>query len=881
MAQSGNLVGNVGLAAGAGVGGVTDILTGGSGHNSAVAVAQRSNLVGNVGLAAGAGIGGEASVLAGGCGHNSAVAVTDGRDDLGIAFTAVAGVGNQAVLGAGGSHDVGLVDMLAGGGDGLGVAFAADTGVNGIALLHAGGLHGLSGVAVAQSGDLVSNVSLAADAGVGGVTVLGAGGSGGNSAVAVTQSGDHLGNGLAADAADLGLQAVLGAGGSHDVGLVDMLAGGGDDLGIGVGADGTGVDLAAVLCTGGRSLGAGVAVADGRDLLNGLGAAGTDGGDGAILGAGGSHGDGLKAVLVGSLLGLHKEGQPVIHGAHLGGVDHLELAVIQADGIVVAGAAAADRQDLLIVLGLHAPAVVDGAAAGLSHSQLGVGAAVGSAGGPQIGAGLGIVQEEVAAAGGGGPGQRQIVADDVGAVVIGLHLNGHGGGIAAHGEGADIGGIVAVVDQHIALTGGDGLGLAPDLAARHGNIGGLGLGSLGLGGLRLRSLGHSGLRDLGRLGLGGGMVTGHGDVQSITAGVDAGVGVGRVLDGILIEHHGHDGVAAGAGGGVGAGGGGLSVAGADVCKVQHHVLGVAAAVGADGHGAALGVVVIAGLVILVIVAEEVGNIHALCHFVDGGCPQIGMAVVVAVVQQGLVGHDQQGLALVQSGNVVLKPSDILLDHGGAVQAGVIAVIGAGVGHTQQIDVVVAVVVSAVDAVIACAVDQMAGLVQQRNAVLLNGVAVMVGPDIVDGDGGIAQGIMDVAGDGAGIAGILAAVLIDREGIAAAGDGGDGQTGVFQGTKEAVDVALLVIALAGVQVGENDGGIDGRIGCGQHIHRDQGEHHHENEHCRQNSLCVGCQFHCTFLLFFFLFGYGLFHTQDIVIAIWLPFHPQYRFVSKRF
>ena len=570
---------------------------------------------------------------------------------------------------------------------------------------------------------------------------------------------------------------------------------------------------------------------------------------------------------VGVLVGLHEDGDPVVQGAHLGGGADLELGAGVAQGVVVAGGGTAQGQDLAVVLGLQSEGGVGAAADGGIHGQVGAGVVVGGAGGAQILAGDGVGQVEAGAVGGGDPGQGLVIGDNIGTGGIGLDLQGHGSGIAADGVGADIGIVVAVVDQDVTLAGLHGGGLAPDLTLGHGflgDLGGHGLSGSGLSGGRLGDFGlsGSGLGDFGLLGgSGGGVVTGHGGIQGVIAGVNAGAGVGGVLDGVVIDDDGHDHVPAGAGGGVGAGGGGLHVAAADVGEVQLHALGVAAAVGADGHGAALGVVVVAGLVILVVVTEEEGHVHLLGNGVDGGAPLVGIAVVVAVVQQGLVGDDQQGAVLQQLGGIGLEIGDGLIHGGGeailgavAGEACAVAVVGGDVGHAQQVDVVVAVVGGAVNAVVTGTVDQVAGLVQQSAAVFLNGVAVMVGPDVVDGHIGIAHGVADVAADGGGVAGVLAVgavrVAVDGKCVAAADDVGHGQARVPDGTENALNGALLVVALAGVQIGEDDRSIDGSLGsvCAEDLHRSCGDHQNQNQQCRQESFDVASQFHSDFSFF---------------------------------
>ena len=716
---------------------------------------------------------------------------------------------------------------------------------------------------MAQGSHFVSGVAVATNAGVGGVALIDASGCGDLDSIAMAGGRDHNGVAVAAGTGVNGL-AVGGAGSLGGL-LSVAMAGGGDCIGVSVAADGAGVDLAAVLGAGGGGLHAGVLVARGLQNFHILITAGAGGGDRAVSGAGGSHGDSLVLVLMCIFVSFHEDNQPVILLAHLRGGEGLECGAGVADGVVVAGTGAANCQDLAAVLGFQAPVAV-GAGGRVDGDGLAGGTGGGTCG-AQILAVVGVLQGELAALGGGGPGQGLVIGDDVSAVVIRLDGDFGGTGRAVDGIGAHAGVIVAVVYQQVTLAGFHGSGLAPDGAGNFGlfgdfrNVGDGGLGGSGFGGSRLSclGLGRCGLGGFGNLGGGNGsMVAGDSHIQGVVAGIDTGTGVGGVLDGVLINQDSHDHIPAGAGRGVGTGGSGLHVAAADVGEVQGHGLGVAAAVRADGHGAALCVVVVGGLVILVVVAEEECHVHLSRNGVDGRTPLVSVAVVVTVVQQGLVGDNQQRTVLVELRSVGAEILDGLLHGCGkavgcavAGETGAVAVIGGHVAHAQHVDIVVAVVVGAVDAVITGAVNQMAGLVQQGAAVFQNSVAVMVGPDVVDGHLGIAQGAADVSVDGGSIAGVFAvagvAVVVNGKCIAAAVDRGNGQAGLLDGTENAGDRAFLVIALVGVQIGEDNCGINGCLGSfgGQDVHGDRRKHQNQNQQCGHNSLHVVCRFHCHF------------------------------------
>ena len=243
-----------------------------------------------------------------------------------------------------------------------------------------------------------------------------------------------------------------------------------------------------------------------------------------------------------------------------------------------------------------------------------------------------------------------------------------------------------------------------------------GCGSLGLGGL--------GLGGLGVGGFGCGffhccMLTHYGLIQSIVAGVDTVCIISSIVDGILIDSDAyHNALTGSAGGGAGAGGG--QIAAAHMGEVQGHlfrrqihggqiplahiVIPVPLVGSGNGHLAALGVVIVACLIVLMVVAVEESNIHGLCHFVDGVAPILCPGIVITVVVKGLVRNDKQGAVLLQLGSICLEVCDGFGNSGGKavghtvvgalgiVEACLIAVIAAQVAHAQRIDIVIAVVV---------------------------------------------------------------------------------------------------------------------------------------------------------------------------------------------
>ena len=685
--------------------------------------------------------------------------------------------------------------------------------------------------------------------------------------------GDALGVGIAAGAG-INLAAFLGTGGCSDLGGI-AVAGGGNALGVGITA-GAGIYLAAFLGTGGCGFNTGVLVAQSLQDFHSLLAAGAGLGNGTVRGAGSCHGHGGELVLMGILIGLLKDNQPVAHGADFGGREGLELAAVIAGGIIVAGRGTANCQHLAAILGFQAPAAI-GTHRGICGDIL-AGAAGSRACGTQILAVLCILQRELAALCGCSPCQSGIIADNVRTGAVGLHRHGNRRGIAANGIGIHTGSIIAVVHQDILLTGGNGGSLAPDLAGFFRNSlfgnGLFGDSFLGNGlfgdsflGNGLFGDGHFGDSFLGNGGFGNlgqnnrGVITGNGNIQGIVAGVNAAAVIGGITDGIRIDQHGNRSADTG-GGAVGSGGLGFQITRTDVGKIQNHRLGIAAAVRADGHGAALGVIIVACLVISMVVAEEECHVHIQCNSIDGRCPLVSMAVVVTVVQQGLMGSDQQRTVLVHFGSICLEIGNGGFHRRGkaigctvAQEACTVTVVGGSICHAQHIDVVVAVICSAQDAVGACAVCHVAGLIDGGGAIFLDRIAVMVGPDKVDINGGIVQtaGAADGIGQGGSVAGVLvetgvAGIVVDGKCVAAAGDGSVGDTRLLQSAHQRVQHIRLVVAFIAVQIAEQNSRIHDSAGGCLGIHGHHREDQNKRQQSRKESLQIGS--HCISSFFIF-------------------------------
>ena len=375
-----------------------------------------------------------------------------------------------------------------------------------------------------------------------------------------------------------------------------------------------------------------------------------------------------------------------------------------------------------------------------------------------------------------------------------------GGEHGDHGLGLDLDlFLIILLELLLSLGGGFGSCLGGSLSGSFGRClsGGLG-GDLGLGGEG----------------------TGHVLIESEIAGVCAVGVVGGVLDAVLVDGHGNGSALTGVAVAVCRG----QVACADVGEVQG-LLAAGAGLGLDGHGRTLGEVVVASLVMAVVMAEEVGNVHIGCDLVDGLEPLQSVAVVAAALEQGHVGHNEQGLGVIQTLGCCHEISNGLGDLCVRVEAAVVTVVGAQVSHAQGVDIVVVVIGIAVDAVLACAVGQMAGLVQCD---LIGGVvvsaAVVIGPNVADRD--LTQNILDITGKGIGIAGGDA--LVAGEQVAAADDGADRQIVILDGGQNALQGALLFVAGAGVQISEDDCSVQRRcrILCCQRTERD-----HTDQHCR--------------------------------------------------
>ncbi len=567
-----------------------------------------------------------------------------------IGITASASIGGEALCSAGGLGHNGSVLVLAGGGDDLGVGLAAGAGVHGLAFLHAGRLISHDGVLMAQSGDGLG-VSITASAGVDLAAGLGAGGGSHHGAVLMAGGLQHFRSLLTADGAGGGDGTVGGAGGLHGDGLV-AVAGSGDDLGVSITA-GAGVDLAALDGAGRSGLHNSVAVAQSSHGVAGVAVtAGAGIGGVTILGAGGSGGHSGVAVGVGILVGLHKDGQPVVLAAHCRGRKGLELAVGVANRIVVVGAGTADSQHLLAALGLQTPVSVVGGREGGHGGDVSAAAAGSRTGRTQVSAGLGVGHGELAVLGGGSPCQRLVVVDDVSAVAVGLDGDGHGSGIAAHGVGVHAGSVIAVVHQHVLLAGGDSGGLTPDLTALHGSLGFH--GSLGLLGFGIdRSLGLLGFGIDGGLGGGGGgsVVAGNLHVVRMGTGILAGGAVILEHQCISVDHNGGSNTLAGRILTVG-----IDVAGVHVSEVGDNG---GATLNAHGFRAVLCHIVtvgVGGAFAGVVVTPEENDIHLLCSGRNGVVPGSSALVVTSAGVQGHMGDDEHRLAAVCRGGPIGEAS---------------------------------------------------------------------------------------------------------------------------------------------------------------------------------------------------------------------------------
>ena len=371
------------------------------------------------------------------------------------------------------------------------------------------------------------------------------------------------------------------------------------------------------------------------------------------------------------------------------------------------------------------------------------------------------------------------------------------------------------------LHAGDAGGLEVDAGAGLADLNGTLVGVFGIV-VALVVL-DGGLAGSSRLDLGGSICLEfalHGLAHSVIAAVNAVGIVGGVDDLVLIDLDSQRGALTG-----GAGGGaGIHVTCADVGEVQGlglcgqiHAGQVAAqnvivpapvVCGCDGHGLALGVVVVAGLVIGMVVTEEVGNIHFSRDRIDGIEPILGPCIVVAVVEQGLVAHDEQGLALVQVSHGGLERSNGLGDSGSEAagdafgivglavsKAGVVAVVGAQVAHAQVVDIVV--------------------VINHQGALLADGRSgpVMVGPGVVHGN--IGENLPNVAVELVRVAGDCA--LVGREHITCAVDGSDGSANIgFDLVQHCLQGGCLVVFIGAgstnVQIAENNEGINGSFGC---------------------------------------------------------------------
>ena len=113
---------------------------------------------------------------------------------------------------------------------------------------------------------------------------------------------------------------------------------------------------------------------------------------------------------------------------------------------------------------------------------------------------------------------------------------------------------------------------------------------------------------------------------------------------------------------------------------------------------------------------------------------------------------------------------------------------------------------------------------------------------MDGHRVVAQTAADGGSDLGGIAGVLAAVLVDGEGITGADYLTDGQSGILQHRKEFLDDALLIIGLTGVQVRKNDCCVDGLVAGCVCVYGHHAEHHHKSQNKGQDAFNGIREFH---------------------------------------
>ena len=351
-------------------------------------------------------------------------------------------------------------------------------------------------------------------------------------------------------------------------------------------------------------------------------------------------------------------------------------------------------------------------------------------------------------------------------------------------------------------------------------------------------------------------------IHSVVAGIDAIGIVSSQTDLVLVNGNCQSGALTGGTTGR-TGAGGSQITGAQVGEVQGFlrrtdVLVILPTctgliVAPTGHSChrhlgTLGIVILAGFIILMVVTEEEDNILFCRYRIDGIEPILSPCIIITVVIQRLVGCNQQRLALVQLCGICLEVGNCLLDGGrealgstvigscSVVKTCTIAVIAAQITHRQGIDIVIAVIVSTVGTVSTGTVNQTAGLVQRSLAgSVVIGIAVMVRPYIVHINSRISQavGATDVTGKGIGIAGILGVVCVDGECITATGNRSNGQTGFLKRGHDSFNCCLLIVAFVGMQVTEHDRRIIGRFFCCKCADGQNANQHHQNQkQCKQ-------------------------------------------------
>ena len=328
------------------------------------------------------------------------------------------------------------------------------------------------------------------------------------------------------------------------------------------------------------------------------------------------------------------------------------------------------------------------------------------------------------------------------------------------------------------------------------------------------------------------MVTGHSPVLGIIAGIDTIGVIGDVADAVIVDQYSHERTLTG-GAADGLGGGRLQITGRHMGEVQLHIDRVVTSI-SNRHLTALGVVVVARNVMIMVMAGEESNVHFFCHCIDGSTPLQRVTVVITAVQQGLVGDDQQGLGLIQLACHGLERGNRFSNRSVAAKACIVTIFGGHIRHAQGIDVVIAIVNGVGKAIIAETVNKAAALIDAGS------LTVMVGPDIVDRHRGITQRIADIARKHTGLIRIAIPCFIDGESITAAGHAGEGHTGILHGAHNGINGRLLRFLIRSgifrMQIRKDDSSIDDTGGIDGILNRNT-----QNRFGNLGLRCLGFRF----------------------------------------